>query len=492
MSKSIFKSISLRKKMILVFCLPTILLLMVNMTLYLGTNRMLKSLDAVYASNNSLNDLTEALDNLQNSTRGYLGTKTSDALEQYYISEQDFVNILNKFEDNKDDNESRVLERNIRIMSLNYIKLTNQAVESKRGGNVEKYKNYYDTASRLYNYIDTNITSLNNQQFVNNSKSYSTMMGTLQTIEELNIITLLIIGFANLSFVVLIASTITEPLIKLAAAANRVSNGDFDVSLPQVKNNDEVGVVTRAFNKMVVSIKAYINKLTESMETERRLKENELIMANHIKDAELKYLQSQINPHFLFNTLNAGAQLAMMEGADRTSEYMHNVANFFRYNIKKNKDVVTLKEEIELVDIYIYIINVRFAGEIQFEKTVDESLLDVKIPSMILQPIVENSINYGVRNIEWTKKISLSVYELGDYTCVSIKDNGIGMSSETITKILEGSYEGNPEKTDSNGVGLANCIERLNIFYERDDVLDIISEGENQGTETLLYLPCTR
>ncbi|SEA31123.1 Histidine kinase-, DNA gyrase B-, and HSP90-like ATPase [Pseudobutyrivibrio sp. ACV-2] len=489
MTKNVFKSMPLRKKMILVFCLPTILLFMVNMTLYLGTNRMLNSLDAVYASNNSLNDLSEALDNLQISTSGYLGTKTSDALEQYYIAEQDFANLLDKFDANKDDNEGRVLERNIRIMSSNYITLTSQAVESKRGGNVEKYKNYYDTATRLYNYIDTNITSLNNQQFVNNSKSYSAMMGTLQTIEELNILTLILIGMANLSFVVLIASTITEPLIKLAAAANRVSNGDFEVSLPQVKNNDEIGVVTRAFNKMVASIKAYITKLTESMETERRLKENELIMANHVKDAELKYLQSQINPHFLFNTLNAGAQLAMMEGADRTSEYMHNVANFFRYNIKKNKDVVTLKEEIELVDIYIYIINVRFAGEIQFVKTVDESLLDVKIPSMILQPIVENSINYGIRNIDWNKKISLSVYELGDYTCVSIKDNGIGMSQETITKILEGSYEGNPKKSDSNGVGLSNCIERLNIFYERDDVLDIISEGENQGTETLLYLP---
>lgn len=489
MTKNVFKSMPLRKKMILVFCLPTILLFMVNMTLYMGTNRMLNSLDAVYASNNSLNDLSEALDELQNSTSGYLGTKTSDALEQYYIAEQDFANLLDKFDANKDDNEGRVLERNIRIMSSNYITLTSQAVESKRGGNVEKYKNYYDSATRLYNYIDTNITSLNNQQFVNNSKSYSAMMGTLQTIEELNILTLILIGLANLSFVVLITSTITEPLIKLAAAANRVSNGDFEVSLPQVKNNDEIGVVTRAFNKMVASIKAYITKLTESMETERRLKENELIMANHVKDAELKYLQSQINPHFLFNTLNAGAQLAMMEGADRTSEYMHNVANFFRYNIKKNKDVVTLKEEIELVDIYIYIINVRFAGEIQFVKTVDESLLDVKIPSMILQPIVENSINYGIRNIDWNKKISLSVYELGDYTCVSIKDNGIGMSQETITKILEGSYEGNPKKSDSNGVGLSNCIERLNIFYERDDVLDIISEGENQGTETLLYLP---
>ena len=106
--------------------------------------------------------------------------------------------------------------------------------------------------------------------------------------------------------------------------------------------------------------------------------------------------------------------------------------------------------------------------------------------------IIFCNFNDGVRNIEWKKKISLSVYELGDYICVSIKDNGIGMSNETITKILEGSYEGNPQKTDSNGVGLANCIERLNIFYERDDVLDIISEGENKGTETILYLPCIK
>ena len=212
-------------------------------------------------------------------------------------------------------------------------------------------------------------------------------------------------------------------------------------------------------------------------------------MESHLKDAQLKYLQAQINPHFLFNTLNAGTQLAMMEGADRTSNYIQRVADFFRYNIKKNKDAVTLKEEIELVDIYIYIINVRFAGEIQFTKEIDENLLSVRIPSMILQPIVENSINYGLRNIDWNKKIKLSVYELGDYVCVSVKDNGIGMAKETIEQVLDGTYKSNPEKAHSNGVGLNNCIERLNIFYERDEVLDIISEGENKGTETILYLP---
>lgn len=489
MSKSRIKSMSLRQKMILAFCLPTILLFLVNMMLYLGTTRVLNSLDVVYSSNNALNQLSTSLESLQKATEGYLNTKTSDALEQYYIREQEYSDMLLSIDDNKDENENRVMERNIKHMSKNYLELTNQAVESKRGGNVEKYKSIYEEATRTFRYIDSSINSLNNRQFINNSKSYGAMMAALQTIERLNIITLVIIGLANLAFVVLIASTIAGPLVRLAATADSVSKGDFDVPLPTVKSNDEVGVVTGAFNKMVISIKDYIAKLTESMEATRKLRENELIMENHVKDAELKYLQSQINPHFLFNTLNAGAQLAMMEGADRTSTYIQRVADFFRYNIKKNKDVVTLKEEIELVDIYIYIINVRFAGEIQFTKEIDEGLLDTKIPSMIIQPIVENSINYGIRNIEWAKKIKLSVYALGDYVCVSVKDNGAGIEKETLDKILNGSFVSNPNKADSNGVGLNNCIERLNIFYERDDVLDIISEGKGKGTETILYLP---
>lgn len=92
------------------------------------------------------------------------------------------------------------------------------------------------------------------------------------------------------------------------------------------------------------------------------MKEKELLMETHLKDAQLKYLQAQINPHFLFNSLNAGAQLAMMESADRTYDYIQNMAAFFRYNIKKDHDEVTLEEEIRLVDNYIYILNVRFSG----------------------------------------------------------------------------------------------------------------------------------
>lgn len=95
-------------------------------------------------------------------------------------------------------------------------------------------------------------------------------------------------------------------------------------------------------------------------------------MEAHLKDAKLKYLQAQINPHFLFNTLNAGAQLAMMEGADKTYQYVQNVADFFRYNVKRDDEPVTLSNEIELVDNYIYILNVRFSGEIKYRKNIDE------------------------------------------------------------------------------------------------------------------------
>ena len=114
MSRIKRKSISLRQKMIMSFCIPTVLLFLVNMMLYLGTAQMLNSLDVIYASNNTLNDLSESLDRLQNATAGYLNTKTSDALEQYYIYEEEYSDLVDNLDDNKDDNENRVLERNIK------------------------------------------------------------------------------------------------------------------------------------------------------------------------------------------------------------------------------------------------------------------------------------------------------------------------------------------------------------------------------------------
>jgi two-component system, sensor histidine kinase YesM len=224
------------------------------------------------------------------------------------------------------------------------------------------------------------------------------------------------------------------------------------------------------------------------MEAERQMKERELMMETHLKDARLKYLQAQINPHFLFNTLNAGAQLAMMEGADRTYDYVQKVALFYRYNMKKSGETVTIRDEIEIIDSYIYILNVRFSGDIHYEKHIDETLLDTEMPGMILQPIVENSVNHGIREMGGEGKITLSVYAVEDGVCISIKDNGIGMSNEMIDRILNGTYHASEENGDSNGIAMDNIISRMRLFTGNEDVMSITSGGMEKGTEVFLYL----
>lgn len=223
------------------------------------------------------------------------------------------------------------------------------------------------------------------------------------------------------------------------------------------------------------------------MEQESAMKERELMMENHLKDAQLKYLQAQINPHFLFNTLNAGAQLAMMEGADKTYTYVQNVADFFRYNIKSMEEV-TLEDELVQVKHYIYILNVRFSGDIHFNMDVENSCKSVSMPGMILQPIVENSVNYGISDIDWQAKIEISATREDEYVWLSIRDNGIGMEQKKIDQIMSGQLKEDEIFSDSNGVGLNNVIQRLRMFYNKEDVIEITSVGKNMGTEVAIKL----
>ena len=212
-------------------------------------------------------------------------------------------------------------------------------------------------------------------------------------------------------------------------------------------------------------------------------------METHLKEAQLKYLQAQINPHFLFNSLNAGAQLAMMGDADKTGAFLEKMADFFRYNVRKMEEDAMLWEEVEAVDNYIYILNVRFAGDIHFSKEVDESLENVRMPSMILQPVVENAVNHGIRDIEWEGKIHLTVTGDADYIRISVKDNGKGMTQEQIEGVLSGNREHRNEEGDSTGIGMNNVISRLELYYEESGLMEINSEGEGKGTEAVIYIP---
>ncbi|WWR16136.1 histidine kinase [Lachnospiraceae bacterium JLR.KK008] len=481
-------SFSLQGKITSIYILTNLLVCLVNIILIAGIDRMSNELELVYEDNLHLNELSTALEDVQDSMTDYLNAKTSESLEEYYRNAQNFQTLIEQLDDEVTGNSFARMKRNIKHMSGQYLEITDQTIEAKRGRNVEKYRVRYESATQLYGYIDTYIYSLNNEQFKYNSENYNTLVHAFRLFELVGVGVMLIVMIANVCIIIKLVSAMIGPLKTLAGSADEVANGNFEIGLLEVRARDEIGVVTRAFNKMIVSIRQYIERIRHSMEVERVMKENELMMEAHLKDAQLKYLQAQINPHFLFNTLNAGAQLAMMEGADKTYQYVQNMAEFFRYNVKKGDETATIQEEIELVDNYLYILNVRFSGDIHYEKNIDQTLLHVKMPSMILQPIVENCVNHGIREMAGEGRIQIAVYQTDDMACISVRDNGVGMSREKIGKVLSGACREEGLTSGSNGIGMDNVIARMKLFTERDDVMSIVSEGEGKGTEVILYL----
>lgn len=483
-----WEHMTIQKKLLSVFIMTAVIILIANVSFYIIINNMTGQVEEIFVGNVKLNTLAEALDSVQSSMEAYLNTKSSDAVEDYYRSEQAYRKLVEQLNGEITDNETLLMAKNIQGLSESYLSLAAEIIQAKRGRNIEKYNTLYTDASVLYEEIHTFIYSLNNKQFKDNSITYQILMKSLRYMEMAGIAALVMVILVNIALIRMSTNMVTKPLHQLAEAANEIGKGNFEIEELSVQSKDEVGIVTGTFNQMVKSIRSYISQLKLTMERENELKERELRMQNHLKEAQLKYLQAQINPHFLFNTLNAGAQLAMMEDAERTGTFLENVAEFFRYNVRKNDQDATLGEEIRLVDNYVYILNVRFSGDILFEKEIDKALLDMRVPSMILQPLVENAVNYGIRNIGWKGRLELSVYQKEQNIYISVWDNGVGMEAELIEQVLSGEAGKNQLKANSNGVGIRNVMERLKLYFHEKASLEIISEGKNKGTEVLITI----
>lgn len=484
-----WKDFSLVSKIVIEVGMIAVLLFAMNMLFYVRINNSMKKMDNVYASNAELTELSQVFEKVQDNMYKYLKVKSSQTLLDYYQNEAKYRNELEKLNEDNINDPVKLLERNIRKMSETYLDCTAETVAAKRGRNVEQYKRKYDDATKLYRYIQSSIDELNNLMFQENSSTYAVLRAVMRYLEISNSVIMIIIVAGGMLLLIQATRNMFGPLSNMAETAQLVGQGNFHVKMHDTDAQDELGTVTRAFNTMVENLDLYMARTKASMEKEQQMMERELLMENHLKEAQLKYLQSQINPHFLFNSLNAGAQLAMMEDAERTGIFVEKMADFFRYNVKKGQEDATLGEELEAVDNYIYILNVRFAGDIHFSKEVDESLENVRMPSMILQPVVENAVNHGIRDIEWEGKIHLTVTGDADYIRISVKDNGKGMTQEQIEGVLSGNREHRNEEGDSTGIGMNNVISRLELYYEESGLMEINSEGEGKGTEAVIYIP---
>ena len=369
-----WKDFSLVSKIVIEVGMIAVLLFAMNMLFYVRINNSMQKMDNVYASNAELTELSQVFEKVQDNMYKYLKVKNSQTLLDYYQNEAKYRNELEKLNEDNINDPVKLLERNIRKMSETYLDCTAETVAAKRGRNVEQYKRKYDDATKLYRYIQSSIDELNNLMFQENSSTYAVLRAVMRYLEISNSVIMIIIVAGGMLLLIQATRNMFVPLSNMAETAQLVGQGNFHVKMHDTDAQDELGTVTRAFNTMVENLDLYMARTKASMEKEQQMMERELLMENHLKEAQLKYLQSQINPHFLFNSLNAGAQLAMMEDAERTGIFVEKMADFFRYNVKKGQEDATLGEELEAVDNYIYILNVRFAGDIHFSKEGDREV----------------------------------------------------------------------------------------------------------------------
>lgn len=495
MRKSIYSFTGIRKKLIMYYLITILLMGITSLFSYYNAKIVLVKLNTIITDYMYLNNLNNDVNTLMVELEDYLSTKSSDALLNYYTSYNDLQSKALGIPRRAVVDPEGMMLKNIGYMIDNLLIEADNAVMGKRERISSEYIAHFTRSNEISEYIKFYINNLLNDKLQRGSFRHDELNKNMTLISYTNLVIIIGSVIFNIFLVIIFTYRLTKPIIELSHSAERVSKGDYDIEPLQIETNDEINVLTKAFDKMVINIRNHIDEIRYQAEIEKKLQEQELQnlkMKSLLKDAELKSLQSQINPHFLFNTLNAASQLAMMEGADRSSELIENTAELFRYNLRKLEEPVTLVDELKNVKNYMYILKTRFRDKIEFFMDIDPSTLHVKIPCTIIQPIVENAYIHGLEDLEEQGEIHLNIMRNTNTNSIHIEviDNGMGMEEDRVKSIIsDDSCDVN--KKHVSGIGMHNVINRLKLFYNISAINDIIEIHSRVGfgTRVVLKIP---
>ena len=283
-----------------------------------------------------------------------------------------------------------------------------------------------------------------------------------------------LVGATVLMIVILLILTrsVLRPLEDLGGAADHSSAGRYDAPPLEARGNDELGRAARSFNLMQTEIRRTIHALEKQAEMEKSLLEKEVEaaqMQHKLQEGRFAQLQSQINPHFLFNTLSTIAALAREEGAPLSQDLVLRLSSFFRYSLESDEKVVPLGREIQLLRDYMELQETRYGDRITMEVRSDPALEDVPVPKFILQPLVENAILHGLR--QCTEGGCIRVRSRRDRTgniVITVTDNGCGFDTSRLGAAADG---------ERRSVGLKNIAERMEYSGGRLDVCSVPGVG---------------
>lgn len=284
-------------------------------------------------------------------------------------------------------------------------------------------------------------------------------------------ITFVFLTLMVILFSVYLPGSFTKPIKDLVDVTDRISKGDLTVRSSN-DSGDEVGTLAKSMNQMISKINELLSQITKEQ--------------IRIKETELELLQSQINPHFLYNTLDTIIWLA--EGGDerRVVEMVKSLSAFFRTSLSRGRDMITIREEMVHARSYLEIQQFRYQDILEYEINVSPDINECTIPKITIQPLIENALYHGIKNKRGGGKITVSSDRDGDDIVISVSDNGIGMTPERLREVTSGLEGERP--SDSAIYGLYNVNERIKLkFGEKYGIT--LHSVYGQGSTCNILLP---
>lgn len=276
-------------------------------------------------------------------------------------------------------------------------------------------------------------------------------------------------SIAILSF--LLSNTITKPLSKLQRLMEQAEAGNLAVRFNS-RYTDEVGSLGQSFNHMLEQIDQLIQQVYEEQQSKR--------------NAELRILQEQIKPHFLYNTLDTISWLSRESGADEVVHLVDALTNMFRVGLSKGRETITIKEEIRHVSSYLYIQQIRYSSKLSYSIEVEKELEGCLVPKLILQPLVENAIYHGIKQKREKGHICVNVFRDGANLVLQVGDNGVGIGAEKL-ELLRSQLGGSP-RSEESGFGLFYVNQQLRLNFGHAYGVQITSE-QDVGTVATINVP---
>jgi len=405
----------------------------------------------------------------------YIKESNSKELVKFYELKEKTYGLLKKMQEDASSTEEILLARGLKNLFVVYYENCLKVIEFQVTQNTNVYFQFY-YGDTILNYIFQYTSQYLQEKLSNDNRTYNVLKMKMMDNEKLSYSLLVLIIVICIVFIFIFSSYIANPINQLIAITSDIAKGNLNVKEIDIKYYNEVGILVNSFNHMSAAIRNLVSDLENKHEVEEMLKE-----------ARFQALQAQINPHFLFNTLNIISRSVTFESVEVTQKLIISLAQLFRYTLEHNEKHSTIEVEIEVVKKYLYIQEFRFNDRLTVSLDVDISCKDFLIPKLTLQPIVENAFIHGLEATDKKGHIHIQTKRKKENIIIRVFDNGIGISKKRIKEIL------NPKQTmatsTKTSVGILNIVNRIK-FFNNGNLFIISKPGE--WTIVKLVIPYER